>query len=88
MGLFLRKNNLLRCWGCLSLLNWVGAVTLSKTTSEKIKALIHSMKFLATEVALYLYRSTIRPCMEWYCLVWAGARRYYLEILDKLKMDM
>ena len=29
MGLFLRKNNLLRCWGWLSLLNWIGALTLS-----------------------------------------------------------
>ena len=29
MGLFLRKNHLLRCWGWLSLLNWIGALTLS-----------------------------------------------------------
>ena len=29
MGLFLRKKHLLRCWGCLSLLNWIGALTLS-----------------------------------------------------------
>ena len=25
MDLFLRKNNIFRCWGCLSLLNWTGA---------------------------------------------------------------
>ena len=29
MGLLLRKNHLLRCWGCLSLLNWIGALILS-----------------------------------------------------------
>ena len=29
MGLFLRKNHLLRCWGWPSLLNWVGVLTLS-----------------------------------------------------------
>ena len=29
MGMFLRINHLLRCWGWLSLLNWVGALTLS-----------------------------------------------------------
>ena len=29
MGLFLRKNHLLRCWGWPSLLNWIGALTLS-----------------------------------------------------------
>ena len=27
-GSLLRKNHLLRCWGCLSLLNWIGAPTL------------------------------------------------------------
>ena len=29
MGLFLRKNHLLRCWGWLSPLNWIGDLTLS-----------------------------------------------------------
>ena len=29
MDLLLRKNHLLRCWGWLSLLNWIGALTLS-----------------------------------------------------------
>ena len=29
MGLFFRKNHSLRCWGWLSLLNWIGALTLS-----------------------------------------------------------
>ena len=30
----------------------------------KIGALIHSMNFLSLEVALYVYKPTIRPCME------------------------
>ena len=29
MGLFLKKNHILRCWGWLSLLNWIEALTLS-----------------------------------------------------------
>ena len=29
LGLVLRKNHLLRCWGGFSLLNWIGALTLS-----------------------------------------------------------
>ena len=29
MGVFLRKNHLLRCWGWPSLLNWIGVLTLS-----------------------------------------------------------
>ena len=31
------------------------------------------MKFLSAEVALYLYKSTRRPRMEYHCHVWAGA---------------
>ena len=42
------------------------------------------MKFFSPEVALYLYKSTMRPCME-YCHVWAGASSCYLELLDKLQ---
>ena len=43
------------------------------------------MKFLSPEVALYLYKSTIHPCMEYYCYVRAGAPSCYLELLDKLQ---
>ena len=43
------------------------------------------MKFLSPEVAMYLYKSTIRPCMEYCCLVWAAAPSCCLEILDKLQ---
>ena len=41
------------------------------------------MKFLSPEVALYLYKSTIHPCMEYCCNVWASTPSYYLELLDK-----
>ena len=57
----------------------------AKTASKKIGALIRSMKFLSPEVALYLYKSTICPCMEYCCHVWAGAPSCYLELLDKLQ---
>ena len=60
-------------------------VSIAKTASKKIGALIRSVKFLSPEVALYLYKSTIRPCMEYCCHVWAGAPRCYLELLDKLQ---
>ena len=48
-------------------------ISIAKTASKKIGALIRSMKFFSPEVALYLYKSTIRPCMEYFCHVWAGA---------------
>ena len=40
-------------------------ISVAKIASTKIGALIRSMKFLSPEVALYLYKSTIRPCMEY-----------------------
>ena len=47
------------------------------------------MKFLSHNVALYLCKSIIWPCMEYCCHVWANAPRqlgnYYLELLDKLQ---
>ena len=41
------------------------------------------MKFLSPEVSLYLYKSTICPCMEYCCHIWAGAPSCYLKLLDK-----
>ena len=36
----------------------------------------------------YLFKSTIQPCMEYCCHVWAGALCCYLEMLCKLKTGM
>ena len=44
-------------------------ISVAKTASKKIGALIRSMKFLSPEVALYLYKSNICPCMEYCCHV-------------------
>ena len=60
-------------------------ISIAKTASKKIKTLIRSMKFLSPEVALYLYKSTIHPCMEYCCQVWAGALSCYLDLVDKLQ---
>ena len=43
------------------------------------------MKFLSFEVTLYLYKSTLRPCMEYCFHVLAGTPSCYLELLDKLQ---
>ena len=53
-------------------------ISVAKTVSKKIRALIRSMKFL-------LYKSTMRPCMEYCYHVWAGAPSCYLRMLDKLQ---
>ena len=59
-------------------------ISIAKTASKKIGALIHSMKFLSPEDALYLYKSTTWPCEKYCCQVWAGAPSCYLGLLDKL----
>ena len=59
-------------WGCY-------IISIAKTASKKMGALICSMKFLSPEIVLYLYKSTIS------CHVWAGAPSCYLELLDKLQ---
>ena len=60
-------------------------ISIAKTASKKIRALIWSMEFLSPEVGLYLYKSTIRPCMEYCCHNWAAAPSCYLNLLDKLE---
>ena len=60
-------------------------ISMAKIAFKKMQALIRSMKFLSPEDSLYLYKSTIKPCMEYCCHVWAGAPSCYLEVLDKLQ---
>ena len=90
MGLFLRKNHLLRCWvDLVSKLDWGSCIiSIATSASKKIGALICSMKFLSSEVALYLYKSTIHPCMEYCCHIWAGAPSCYLVLLGKLQKQI
>ena len=69
-----------------SKLDWSSyIISIAKTVPKKIGALICSMKFLSPEVALYFYKSSIHPCMEYCCHLWAGAPSCYLELLDKLQ---
>ena len=63
-------------------------ISIAKTASKKIGALIRSMKFLSPEVALHLYKSTIRSCMEYFCHLWDGTPSWYLELLDKLQKQI
>ena len=62
-------------------------ISIAKTASKKIGALICSMKFISPKVALYLYKSTILPCMECCCHAWSESqlkqerRIPYLDLL-------
>ena len=59
-------------------------ISIAKTACKKIGVLIHSMKCLSSEIALYLFKSTIEFGMEYYCHVWVGPPSCYLEMLDTL----
>ena len=63
-------------------------ISIAKTAFKKIGALIRSMKFFSPDVVFYLYKSTIRPSMEYCCHVWTGAPSCYLELLDKLQKQI
>ena len=55
-------------------------ISVAKSTSKKIIALIGSMKFFL-KVALYLYKYTVWSCMEYCYLVWAGAPNYLCNFI-------
>ena len=60
-------------------------ISIAKTASKKIGVFISSMNFLSREVALYLYKSMIQPCMECCCHVWTVAPSCSLKLFDKLQ---
>ena len=60
-------------------------ISIAKAASNKLGALLCSVKFLSPELVLYLYKSTIIPCIEYCCHVWCGAGKCYLNLLDKLQ---
>ena len=49
-----------------SKLDWSSYIISIAKSASKIGALIRSVKLISPDVVLYLYKSTIRPCME-YC---------------------
>ena len=62
-------------------------ISIAKTASKKIGALISSMKFLSLGVALYLYKSTIPHA--WNTVSHLGwCPHCYLDLLDKLQKQI
>ena len=82
-GFVLDEKSSFKLWGLSfsSKLDWGSyIISIAKTASTKFGALIRTMKFLSPEVALYLYKSTIWPCMECCCHVCAGAANCQLSM--------
>ena len=63
-------------------------ISIAKSASKKIGALIHSLKFLSSEVASYVNKSIIWPCSEYSCHFWAGAPSCLLELLDQIQRQI
>ena len=51
----------------------------------KVGSLYRAHIYLSPECILQLYKSLIRPCMEYCCHVWAGASVEILSLLDKVQ---
>ena len=63
-------------------------ISFAKSATIKVEALIFYMRFLSPEVSLYLYKSTVHLCMEYWCHIWAISLSCYLELLDKLQKQI
>ena len=73
-GSVLEEKSLFKMLGLTfsSKLDWGSyIISIAKTASKK--TFIRFMKFLSTDVNIYVYKSTICPCVEYCCNVWAGA---------------
>ena len=79
MGLFLRKNHLLRCWGWPFLLNWIGAVTLSLLLKLPLRKL--EPWFILWSVFLLRLLCLSRNLEN----VWNTVCSCFLELLDELQ---
>ena len=47
--------------------------------------LYRARKFLPPDAILYLYKTNIRPLMEYCCRIWAGAPACHLSLLDRVQ---
>ena len=84
-----KKNYLLRYWGCLSLLNWIGAFTLSlllKLCLRKLEPWFALWIFFL--LRLLGISINLQYSFAWNTAVWAGAPSCYMEIFDKLQKWM
>jgi len=58
---------------------------IAKAASKKVGSLYRARQFLTEEIIMYLYKSTIRACMEYCCHIWCGASATSLDTLDRIQ---
>ena len=59
--------------------------SLAKHASQKLGSLARARGFLSSSHLLTIYRSQIRPCLEYCSHVWGGAPKSTLCLLDKVQ---
>ena len=57
----------------------------AKALRQKILDLCIGPKSFSQLMLRYLYKSTIRPCLEYCCHIWAGAPITSLNLLDRVQ---
>ncbi|XP_065662647.1 uncharacterized protein LOC136085284 [Hydra vulgaris] len=61
---------------------------IAKLVSAKVASLYRARHFLTPDSILNLYKSQIRPCIEYCCHIWGGSSKDALSLLDKVKKSM
>ena len=60
--------------------------SIANVASRKVGSLYRAHRFLTPESILYLYKSTIRPCMEYCSHIWGGVPRSHgLDLLGRVQ---
>ena len=60
--------------------------SIAKVASRKVGSLYRAPYFLTPESILYMYKSTIRPCIEYCSRIWGGAPRSHgLDLLHRVQ---
>ena len=60
-------------------------LSVAKEAGKMVGSFFRSKKYLTPAAILYLYKSQIRPKMEYCCHIWAGASKTCLSSLDKVQ---
>ena len=60
--------------------------SIAKKAAMKVGSLFRARRYLSPECILHLYKSLIRPCMEYCCHIWAGASSTSLALLDRIQL--
>ena len=63
--------------------SYIQSIALS--AARKTASLYRARQHFSSESILHIYKSTIRPCLEYCCHIWGGAPYVHLELLDRIQ---